>query len=370
MSTRSRRTRGGNQNHAHINHITKGPIPNTETPIPTRNSKVTFSDTTIPRHEPITINTVLHVPDCPYSLDEIHFVLWYTFTTTLSPDKIAELFNHFFTPTQPIDRWAIADIFNVIETRWEANGKSFGKNFRLRRPTTHGTCPCDLEDFHIDCVDVKRTTKTRQNQKYLTIAASLWDESAADLVLCPRGNRKGQRHPAVAKDTQRPFPFTALDAIAALLQDIWHHMRHPFRTAATFTFWLSILHLWSAPPETITFPIQRTLSFYLHNYNISVLTILHCLFEGILDGFPTFPNLLATSFDQLTSQAVIRFLQMGAEVEIALLLCQFLGILPDSIPTDLTWFMSWGLPRGCVIVDMIDAILFLFVRGFKFLLEI
>jgi hypothetical protein len=294
------------------------------------------------RREPPTVNAVLHVPDCPYSLDEIHFLLWYTFTTTLNPDKIAELFNHFFSPAQPIDRWAIADIVNVLETRWEANGKSFGSGFRLQRPTASGTCPCDFKDFHIICVDVKRTTKTRQNQKYLSIAASLWDESAADLVLCPRGNRKDRSRPVVATRESPPLiPFIARDELVTLLGESYLQTIVPVRAVLTFTFWLGILHLWSVPPETLAFPIQRSLSYYLHNHLTSALAVVHVLFESTLDDLPTFFHLRTTPFGVLARQAFIRLWRLKMAIGITLELCSILGVLPDLIPPYPAGYRWW-----------------------------
>jgi hypothetical protein len=335
MSTRSRRTRSGEQHHAQADDIRKEPIPNTEAPIPgPKTSKVTFSDPAIPLREPITISAVLHVPSCSYTRDEIHFVLWYTLTTTLSPDKIAELFNHFFKPAQLINRWAIADIVHVLETRWEANGKSFGRGFRIKRPTAHGTCACDFETFHIDCVEVKRTTKTRQNQKYLSIATSLWDQSAAELVLCPRGNRKEQRHAVVTRDTQPFSSFIPRDALLASLHEIYLQARTPTRVALTFTFWLSILHLWSAPPETLSFTIQRTLSSYLHTHLTNFLAIAHLLLESILDGFPTFSHLRMMPFGEFAWQAFNRLWQMMMAIAITLELCRIMGIILDTAPTN------------------------------------
>jgi hypothetical protein len=341
MSTRSRRTRNAGHDHAHGLFNVKEPIRSTETPVQVKASKVTFSDATIPRCEPPTINSVLYIPDCPYGLDEVHFLLWYTFTTTLSPDKIAELFNHFFSPAQPIDRWAIADIVNVLETRWEANGKTFGSGFRLRRPTANGTCPCDFKDFDINCVDVKRTTKTRQSQKYLSLAASLWDESAVDLVLCPRGNRKGQSHPMATRETPPLVPFTTKDELATLLRTSYVNTILPVRAVLTATLWLGILHLWTVPPETLTFPIQRSLSYYLHSHLTSALAVLHVLFESTLDDLPTFAHLRATPFGELARQAFIRLWRVKVAIGIALELCSIFGILPDLVPPHPTGYMRW-----------------------------
>ena len=332
MSTRSRRTRTGGRHHAQ-GHNTRKFEPDIEAPVLPKVSKVISSETVTPNTEPVTIASVLHVPDSPCSLEEIHSVLWYTFTTTISPDKLAELFNSFFAPTQPIDRWIIADIVNVLETRWEANGKTFGEDFRLRRPTAYGSCPCD---FDIDCVDVKRTSKTRQNQKYLTIAASLWDESAAELILCPRGNKKNNRYPRV----QAAAPFITRATLLAVLRDTWHHARLPTRTALTFTLWLSTLHLWFAPSDSFTFPIQRTLSFCLHKRPTITLAVLHCVFEGLLDGFPTFSHVRAMPFGELALQAVTCLAQIEMAIGVALVLCGVLGMLPDGMQTNLAWNMS------------------------------
>lgn len=143
------------------------------------------------------IETILSIPGTPYTIDEIHFILWYSLTTTLNPDKIAILFNAFFKPpaasTTAIDRWAIADIVHCLENRWEANGQSFGQTFRLQRPVSVGSCPCDFTAhglFDGECVNVKRTRHSRTNERYLSIAQSLWDEGARELVLCSRGGRK------------------------------------------------------------------------------------------------------------------------------------------------------------------------------------
>jgi hypothetical protein len=332
--------RSGGHDHAQGPLNVEETLPSTDTSVPPKNPKVTFSDAAIPRRVPPTIDSILHVPDCPYSLDEIHFLLWYTLTTTLSPDKIAELFNNYFSPAQPIDRWAIADIVHVLETRWEASGKSFGRDFRLlHRPTAHGTCPCDFTDFHIDCVAVKRTTKTRQNEKYLRIAASLWDESAAELVLCPHGRRKAQRHHAVAQETPPSPPGFRL---LALLQNTWNRLRHPGRTAATFTFWLSILHIFCTPASTLDSSIQRTLNLYLHTHPTPVLTVLHFLFEGTLDLVLHFSQIRATAVDELAWQALIRLWQLGWEITAALLLCSVLGVLPPAaMPTEPALYVCW-----------------------------
>jgi hypothetical protein len=309
--------------------------PNTEAPVPPKVSKAISSEAATPDTEPVTIAGVLHVPDSPLSLEEIHSILWYTFTTTISPDKLAELFNSFFAPAQPIDRWIIADTVNVLETRWEANGKTLGEGFRLRRPTAYGSCPCD---FDIDCVDVKRTSKTRQNQKYLTIAASLWDQSAVELVLCPRGNRKDNRHPPPVQTAARQASlFIAHATLLAILHDTWHHARLPARTALTFTLWLSTLHLWFASCDSLTFPIQRTLSSHLHRHPSTILAVLHCVFEGFLDGFPTFSHLRAMPFGELALQAVTRLVQMEIAIGIALVLCSVLGMLPDGVPMKPAW---------------------------------
>jgi hypothetical protein len=315
--------------------------PNTEALVPPKVSEAISLEAATTDTEPVTIASVLHVPDSPYSLEEIHSILWYTFTTTISPDKLAELFNSFFAPAQPIDRWIIADIVNVLETRWEANGKTFGEDFRLRRPTAHGSCLCD---FNIDCIDVKRTSKTRQNQKYLTIAASLWDQSAAELVLCPRGNRKDNRHlPPVQTAARQASLFIAHATLLAILHHAWHHARLSTRTTLTFTLWLSTLHLWFAPCDSLTFPIQRTLSFYLHRHPTTILAVLHCMFEGLLDGFPTFSHVRAMPFGELALQAVTRLAQMEIVIGIALVLCCVLGMLPDGMPTKPAWDMSWTL---------------------------
>ena len=337
MSTRSRRTRTGGHRHAQ-GHNTRKFEPDIEALVLPKVSKVTSSETVTPNAEPVTIASVLHVPDSPCSLEDIHSILWYTFTTTLSPDRLAELFNSFLAPAQPINRWIIADVVNVLETRWEANGKTFGEDFRLRRPTAYGSCPCD---FGIDCVDVKRTSKTRQNQKYLTIAACLWDQSAAELILCPRGNKKDNRYPPrVQTAARQASPFITSTTILAVLRDTWHHSRLPTRTTLTFTFWLSTLQLWFSPSDSLTFPIQRTLSFYLHNRPTTTLTVLHCVFEGLLDGFPTFSHVRAMPFSELALQAVTRLAQMGVAIGVALVLCGVLGMLPDGMQRNLAWDMS------------------------------
>ena len=139
-------------------------------------------------------------------------MLWYSLTTTLNPDTIAQLFNTFFKPDTPIDRWAIADIVNEIETRYDANGHSFGQDFRLERPAAYGSCPCDfhLEDFPGVCVDVKRTRRSRQNERYLSIAQSLWDQPANELVRCPRGNggeKRAVRLHTMQKMETQPLPW-------------------------------------------------------------------------------------------------------------------------------------------------------------------
>lgn len=342
MSTRSRRTRSRGEGHAHGLFNAKESVPNTDIHAVIRGvPKGTFSADTMPACKPPTIDTVLHVPDCPYGLDEIHFVLWYTLTTTLSPDKIAELFNHFFTPAELIDRWTIADIINAIETRWEANGKSFGQNFRLRRPTAHGTCPCDFKHFKIDCVDVKRTTKTRQNHKYLSIAASLWDQSAAELVLCPRGNSKDHRHHVIAKDTQPPRLLLNFDELLPLAHKAYLHATPLIRSVLTFAFWLAMLHLWSIPPENLAFPLQRTLSSYLHHDLTGTVAALQLLFERILDALPTFTILRTTPFGELAWQAFIDFWQIKIVIGVALELCSVLNILPDFFHDYPTWYMPW-----------------------------
>jgi hypothetical protein len=309
--------------------------PNLEALVPPKVSKAISSEAATPDTEPATIAGVLHVPDSPYTLEEIHFILWYTFTTTISPDKLAELFNS-FAPAQPIDRWIIADIVNILENRWEANGKTFGEDFRLRRPTAYGSCPCD---FDIDCIDVRRTSKTRQTRKYLTIAASLWDQSAAELILCPRGNRKDNRHaPPVQTATRRASLFIAHATLLAILHDTWHHVRLPARTALTFTLWLSILHLWF---DSLTFPIQRTLSFYLHRHPATILAVLHCVFEGLLDDFPTISHVRATPLDELALQAVKRLAQTKMiAIGIALVLCGVLGMLPTEPAREMSWTLA------------------------------
>jgi hypothetical protein len=304
-----------------------------EAPVPPKVSKAT-SEAATQDTEPVTVARVLHIPDSQYSLEDIHSILWYTFTTTLSPDRLAELLNSSFAPAQPVDRWIIADIVNVLEARWEANGKTFGEDFRLERPTAYGSCLCD---FGINCVDFKRTSKTRQNQKYLTIAASLWDQSAAELILCPRGNRKDNWYPPrVQTAARQASSFITRATLLAVLRDTWHHARLPARTALTFTLWLCTLHLWLAPPDSLTSPIQRALGFYLHKRPTAALAVLHCAFEGLLDGFPTFSH-RAMPFGELVLQAVTRFAQMEMAMEMALVLCGVLGTLPDGMQA---WDMS------------------------------
>jgi hypothetical protein len=336
MAARSRRTRSGGEGPAHGLFNAKESVPNTDTCFATPGTpRATISADTILPSNPPTIDTVLHVPDCSYGLDEIHFVLWYTLTTTLSPDKIAELFNHFFKPAELVDRWTIADIVHAIETRWEANGKSFGRNFRLRRPTAHGTCPCDFKDFNIDCVDVKRTTKTRQNHKYLSIAASLWDQSAAELVLCPRGKRRDRRHPVVIKHTQ-PRLLPNLDKILPLAHKTYLNTIPLARAGLTFAFWLAMLHLWSVPPEDLAFPLQRALSSYLHYDLTSTAAALQLLFERTLDDLPAFTMLRTTPFGELVGQAFVDFLRMKIVIGLALELCSVLGLLPNLFRDYLT----------------------------------
>src|SRR2546423_15046581 len=120
MSMRSKRTRARGHHHAQGHNMSTFE-PNTEAPVPPKVSKAISSEAATPDSEPFTIAGVLHVPDSPYSLEEIHSILWYTFTTTISPNKLAELFNSFFTPVQPIARWIIAFISNVLEPLLDPN---------------------------------------------------------------------------------------------------------------------------------------------------------------------------------------------------------------------------------------------------------
>jgi hypothetical protein len=347
MSTRSRRTRSGGEGYVYGLFNEKELAPKTGVTSVTREvPRVAFLADTILPCKPPTIDSVLQVPDCPYGLDEIHFILWYTLTTILSLDKIAELFNHFFHPAELIDRWTIADIINAIETRWEANGQSFGRNFRLRRPTAHGTCPCDFKDFNIDCVDVKRTTKTRQNHKYLSIAASLWDQSAADLVLCPRGNRKDHRHPIITKGTQPPHLFLNFDELFLFVHKAYLYTVPVARSVLKFVFWLTMLHLWSVSPETLASQLQCTVSYYLHHHLTSTIAALQLLFERTLDGLPTFTTLRTTPFSELARQGFVDFWQMKIGIGVALELCTVLGILPDFFRGYPTWYMSWTRTWG------------------------